>query len=145
MPKKDAGSTSGLLFGFLAVACAVGVLAWSVARALDSGSMAVDTAEKKDDFVYDSKGKKDPFLPSQPLWTPARTATRLRESKLDGLIWDENSPMVILEGKALKVGDTYLGARVEKIEKDQAIFLVGEEKITVLVAPPIQEDKKDEK
>ena len=109
-----------------------------------SDSLAGGT-EEKDGFVYDSKGKKDPFLPSQPLWTPARTATRLKESTLDGIVWDQANSIAILEGKVLKVGDSYLGARVEKIEKDQAVFSVGEEKITVGVAPSRQEDKKDEK
>ena len=101
--------------------------------------------EAKDDFTYDSRGKKDPFLPSQPVWTPERTATRLRESFLDGVMWDNGKSLAIIDGKILKKGDGYLCAVLETIEKDRAVFRVGDEKITVVVAPPLQQEGKSEK
>ena len=105
---------------------------------------ASQAQETKDDFVYDGKGKKDPFLPGQAVWTPQRTATRLRESFLDGVMWDNGKSLAIIDGKILKKGDAYLSAKVENIEKDRVIFRVEEEKITVMVAPPRQEEKKIE-
>ena len=99
----------------------------------------------KDDFVYDSKGKKDPFLPSQPVWTPKRTMAHLRESFLEGIMFDNGKSLVIMDGKVLKNGDKYLCAVLEGIEKDHAVFSVGEEKITVMVAPAHQEESKSAK
>ncbi len=87
-----------------------------------------------DSFVYDSKGKKDPFLPGEFAWTTARTLSKLRESRLDGIVWDDVNPLIILDGNVLKVGDSYIGARVVSIEKDKAIFSIGDEKVAVLVA-----------
>ena len=101
--------------------------------------------ETKDDFVYDSKGKKDPFLASQAAWTPQRTATRLRESFLDGVMWDDGKSLAIIDGKILKKGDAYLSSRVESIGKDRAVFRIGEERITVMVASPRHEEGKIEK
>ena len=97
---------------------------------------AAEAGTPVDSFVYDSKGKKDPFLPGEFAWTNARTVAKLRESKLDGIVWDDTSPLIILEGNVLKVGDSYIGARVQSIEKDRAVFLVGDEKVTVFAEPP---------
>jgi hypothetical protein len=101
--------------------------------------------EIEDNFIYDSQGKKNPFLPGEPVWTATRTATRLRESFLDGVLWDSNKALAVLDGVILRQGDEYLGGRVARIEKDRAVFLVDEEEITVMLAPPREEDTQVER
>ncbi len=57
----------------------------------------------------------------------------LKESVLDGIVWDDSNPVAILDGKILKKGDVFLKSRVESVQKDKVEFLVGEEIITVFV------------
>ncbi len=100
-----------------------------------SGTGAKNTQDNQaDDFVYDAKGRKDPFVAGEPLWTASRTAARLKESSLDGIVWDNGNSLVVLDGKVLRKGDKYLGAKLETIERDKAVFSVGEEKISVPVS-----------
>ncbi len=99
-------------------------------------------AQSKDVFTYDNKGKKDPFLPGERVWNEKRTSAYLRECKLEGIVWDEVNPVVIIEGNVVKKGESYIGATLESIEKDSALFVVGQEKIIVpVVIPKSGEDK----
>ncbi len=97
-------------------------------------------------FVYDSKNSKDPFGPGEFVWTPTRTLLQLKESQLEGILWDDKDPLVVIEGKVLKKGDTYIGARLTDIRQDHAVFSVGDTNVTVPVAQPKEQDtEKDEK
>ncbi len=105
-------------------------------------SNLVLTIKVKDQFSYESKGKKDPFTPGEFVWNNERTTVHLRECKLDGIVWDDVNPVIILEGTVLKKGATFLGATVESIGRDSAVFVIGQEKVTVPVAVQKSGDEK---
>jgi len=106
---------------------------------------AMAAANIKDAFAYDNKGKKDPFLPGELVWNEKRTAAYLRECKLEGIVWDDVNPVIIVEGNVIKKGESYIGATLESIEKDKAVFVVGQEKIIVPVASAKTSEDKNAK
>jgi hypothetical protein len=81
----------------------------------------------QDQFVYDPKGKRDPFI---PLVTPEGRLLNLdtEQSKgtlnLEGIIYDEKGiSYAIVNGAVVKIGDTIEGSQVLKIENNKVVFI----------------------
>ncbi len=84
----------------------------------------------QNDYVYDSKGKRDPFI---PLVSPAGVLVKLdkdegtvaSELKIEGIIFDKNGASYAIVGaKVVRVGDSITdGCQVLKIEQDKVIFI----------------------
>lgn len=82
----------------------------------------------QEEFKYDSKGKRNPFI---PLVTPDGKLINLdsEETKnngfmLEGIIFDKNGvSYAIVNGSVVKVGDIVGQAQVLKIEKNSVIFV----------------------
>lgn len=88
-----------------------------------------------EEFVYDSQGKRDPFIPLvtpdgrfQNL-EPAET-TREEECKLEGIMYDKYGiSYAIVDGTVVMIGDTIGDYQVLKIEEKRVIFMrEGQEK-----------------
>lgn len=78
-------------------------------------------------FVYDSKGKRDPFI---TLVTPDGRLLKLDEVQgvaallLEGIIYDKNGmSYAIVNGEVVRVGDKVEGHQVLKIEEKKIIFI----------------------
>lgn len=79
------------------------------------------------EFVYDAKGKRDPFIPL--VTSDGRMLKLEREAgesglSLEGIIYDKNGvSYAIVNTEVLKIGDTIGDYQVLKIEKNKVIFI----------------------
>lgn len=81
----------------------------------------------QDEFVYDAKGKRDPFI---PLVTPDGRLLKFQEQSttsgllLEGIIYDKQGvSYAIVNAEVVKIGDTISGYQVLKIENNKVIFI----------------------
>lgn len=89
-------------------------------------------ARLRSEKSYDAEESRDPMEPLIKERTPrvpqANTtqeiaaSTELPRMSLHGIIWDEESPIVIIDGLDLRVGDTIKGARVAEIGYNQVVL-----------------------
>jgi len=78
-------------------------------------------------FVYDAKGKRDPFI---PLVTPDGRLLNLKQQEekgdltLEGIIYDKYGlSYAIVNGEIVKIGDKVGEYQVLRIESNKVIFL----------------------
>ncbi len=83
----------------------------------------------QDEFKYDAKGKRNPFI---PLVTPDGRLLRLEKEKtasgllLEGIIYDEHGlSYCLVNGEVVKVSDKVGDYQVLKIEKNKIVFIKG--------------------
>jgi len=81
----------------------------------------------QDEFKYDAKGKRDPFI---PLVTPDGRFLKLEKEEsesgllLEGIIYDEHgSSCALVNGEVVRVSDKAGDYQVLKIEKNKVIFV----------------------
>lgn len=105
-----------------------------------AAQVAVVNATEKQ-FVYDAKGKRNPFT---ALVTPDGRLLKIADEEesggltLEGIIYDEQGlSFAMVNGLVVKVGDTIEGYQVLKIESNRVIFLKDGE-------PFMEELKKEE-
>lgn len=103
---------------------------------------------EEEEFVYPSRGMRNPFAPliiptATPTWTPIPTSTPLPRSAdgkplepgqptptpvqlpglvLNGIFWDQQNPMAIINGQFIRPGETIDDAKVVQIDK-AAVYL----------------------
>ena len=81
---------------------------------------------------YDAGASRDPMeplikertarAPESRTTTEVPVSTELPRMSLHGIIWDEESPIAIIDGLDLRVGDTIKGARVVEIGYDHVVL-----------------------
>lgn len=79
-----------------------------------------------EDFVYDSKGQRDPFAP------PGKGQGGIEELsnlKLEGIISDKNGMCAVIGGQVVKQGDKVFDAEVLTITNDSVTLQYGKERI----------------
>ncbi len=90
-------------------------------------------AEKE--FVYNSNGKRDPFLPlvSKDGYLVNRESDMpVSDMNLEGIIYDQNgNSLAIINGSILKIGDKIGNYTVTKIEKRKVMLLGNTEESTL--------------
>lgn len=99
-------------------------------------SLSLMAAEEKDQtFVYDSKGRRDPFL---PLVSPegylinAEPYSDASEVKVEGIIYDpRGNSFAIINTQVVKAGDKIGAFDVLSIEKNKVILLKDTEKFEI--------------
>ncbi|OGX15698.1 MAG: hypothetical protein A2166_02915 [Omnitrophica WOR_2 bacterium RBG_13_41_10] len=81
----------------------------------------------QEDFVYDAKNKRDPFI---PLVTSDGRLLKLEQQEgtqgllLEGIIYDDKGiSCAIVNGEVVRVGDEAGGFQVLKIQKDKVVFI----------------------
>lgn len=81
----------------------------------------------QEQFVYDAKGKRNPFI---PLVTPDGRLLKLEKEEtasgllLEGIIYDEHGlSYAIVNGAVVRVSDKVGDYQVLKIEKNKVIFI----------------------
>jgi len=89
----------------------------------------------QDEFIYDSKGKRDPFI---PLITPDGRFLKLEKEEgtlgllIEGIIYDKSGlSYAIVNGEVVKIGDKINNYSVLKIEKNRVIFIKDGQPIEV--------------
>lgn len=92
-------------------------------------------------FQYDPKGKRDPFLPvlsEAALLEQSQTdisgkLSRLKKVEIQGILWDPESPLVMIGDEILEVGSTLMGATIKEIMKNEVVFELEGEQVTIKV------------
>ncbi len=78
------------------------------------------------DFVYDAKGKRNPFIPlvtSDGQLIKLQEEEKKNELSLKGIIYDKSgSSFAIINDEVIKAGDELLGFKVVKIEERKIIL-----------------------
>ncbi|OGX18544.1 MAG: hypothetical protein A3K83_07640 [Omnitrophica WOR_2 bacterium RBG_13_44_8b] len=85
------------------------------------------TCFAQEDYVYDSKGKRNPFI---PLITSDGRLLKLDKEEgvtglsIEGIIYDKHGlSYAIANGEVVKIGDSIGGYQVLKIESNKVIFI----------------------
>ena len=85
------------------------------------------TCFAQEQFTYDAKGKRDPFI---PLVTADGRLLKLEQEEgaggllLEGIIYDDYSiSFAIVNGEVVRVGDKIGDHQVLKIEKNKVLFI----------------------
>jgi hypothetical protein len=89
----------------------------------------------QEEFKYDAKSKRDPFI---PLVTPDGRLLKLEQEEgvtgllLEGIIYDKHGlSYAIINGEIVKIGDKVGDYQVLKIEKEKVIFIKEGEPLEV--------------
>ncbi|MCK9604070.1 MAG: general secretion pathway protein GspB [Candidatus Omnitrophica bacterium] len=96
----------------------------------------INAASGEEEFVYNSKGKRDPFI---PLVTPDGRFLKLDKEEqtqgglmIEGIIYDKQGvSYAIVNGEVVKIGDRVADYQVLKIEDQKIIFIKEGEPIEV--------------
>jgi hypothetical protein len=100
------------------------------ARAKPQGGSEVSIVMPPDEFVYDSAGKRDPFIPLitadgrfvQLERTPEEEEASLL--KVEGIIYDKYGlSFAVVDGSVVKVGDVISDYQVLRVEEDKVFFI----------------------
>jgi len=92
-----------------------------------------------DSFIYDSKGKRDPYSIVVPLMSrednkdPSAKLLELSQLEIQGILWDSVSPLIMIKDKILAVGEEINQAKILEIDPNQVILEYKGEKITLTV------------
>lgn len=122
------------LFIWLLVTSAIGGFAFGGGYWLLVSSLSF-----AEDFVYNSKGKRDPFV---PLVGPGATYQvkeiidihSIEDVVLEGIVYDDKgSSVAIINGMILKEGDQAGVVVVEKIESKKVILRIEENSYEVML------------
>lgn len=90
-------------------------------------------AEEGKPFVYDSKGKRDPFVPlirgEIKTYSNLENIESVKDLILEGIVWDQGGDsIVVLNGVILKEGDIINNIQVLKIRSEKVLLKIGEQK-----------------
>jgi len=144
-------SRSVVLLGLVAAASVSGWM--TTARA--GSALATDP----NIWVYDSKGRCDPFIPlvreGRVVPCDSRPGTAGDESKtavptLGGILWDaEGRSIALINGGETKTGDTVDGYRVSEIHRDEVVLTRESERVLLRIGfgdakPPKQGTGREE-
>ena len=74
-------------------------------------------------FVYDSQGKRDPFVSLER----SEEGLKLTGFSLEGILWNSERPLAIINDQIVTRGDVVQGAEVVDIKEDRVILRYGKE------------------
>lgn len=93
-------------------------------------------AEDIEDFVYDSKGKRDPFI--SLITRDVRVAAGLEgvqvidDITLEGILWDpKGGSIAVLNGVIMREGQEAGSVKLKKIEEKKITLLLNEIEYTI--------------
>jgi len=91
----------------------------------------VGSGTKKDLFVYIKEDIRDPFIPLLDnssgekivgLSSKDTMQIKLRGIVLNGILWDQDKPLVLINNKIYKLGDLVNDLKIESIDADAVVF-----------------------
>lgn len=100
---------------------------------------------------YDSHGKSNPFIPPPPAAKGSGgeeedVDTSALEAwfsqNLNGVIWDEENPYVLIKDDIVPVGGEVRGCTIVEIKPDGIVFLYGKKRVGVPLREQANEEKK---
>jgi hypothetical protein len=101
---------------------------WLVVCGIILASAFLSFSFAEEQFIYNAKGKRDPFI---PLVTPDGRLLNLDKEEeatkgllLEGIMYDKYGiSYAIVNGRVVKVGDEVIGYQILRIEKNKVIFI----------------------
>lgn len=116
-------------------ACPAGLLVRQAGRFLVRTCSGAEPEPRKV-FGYDSKSKRDPFLPlvsSEGVVLEPRIAKDGEgKPQLEGIIYETGgSSYAVVSGEVIKAGDACGGYQVLEIQPEKVIFVKGSEKLEI--------------
>ncbi len=95
-----------------------------------------DADDGEEEFVYDSRDKRDPFL-SPKLAGVKKKQLGAAQLKVEGIVREPGKPSyVIVNGEIVKLGESFAGFIVKEIQSNRVVFgKEGTADITVLLSP----------
>ena len=136
--------------GGLAICTAVAALAVAGLAAVHSPAAAV---ERDQLWIYDSKGRCDPFVPLirdgrlLPCDTNPNAAGQQSPGQipaLGGILWDPGGQSIaLLNGGEAKVGDEVDGYVVTAIRKEEVVLTRGTDRVVLRINFEAQSSKQD--
>jgi len=128
-------SRSVVLLGLVAAS----VSGWVTTTARAGSALATD----QNTWVYDSKGRCDPFIPlvreGRVVPCDSRPGAAGEEGKasvptLGGILWDaEGRSIALINGGEAKTGDTVDGYRVSEIHRDEVVLTRESEHVVLRI------------
>ena len=93
-------------------------------------------ASAEETYEYDSKNKRDPFVPlisgSGAYMSDAYGITGIKDVRLEGIVWDDaKGSVAIINGEIVEEGQKIGEVKVLEIKDDSVIFDVGGEEVRV--------------
>ncbi|MFZ5801188.1 MAG: hypothetical protein ACOY3D_07450 [Candidatus Omnitrophota bacterium] len=93
--------------------------------------VAAGISHGTEEFSYDSKGKRDPFMPlvtSQGYIVNIEDELLVADMNLEGIIYDAGGrSMAVINGKVVKSGDNIGRYTIKEIRKERVILVKDEE------------------
>ncbi|MFH1853857.1 MAG: general secretion pathway protein GspB [Candidatus Omnitrophota bacterium] len=88
----------------------------------------------EEDYIYDAKGKRDPFVPlvsgGGVYISDAYGIGGIKDIRLEGIVWDEaRGSIAIINGEIVKEGQKIGAVEILRIEKDAVVFIIDGEEI----------------
>lgn len=104
----------------------------------------VCSQDRQEQFIYDAKGKRDPFIPLldkdsatglRASFTSPKLQVKLPvEIKVSGILWNGKEYFAVINDEVMKEGeDLGGGIRLKEIEKDKVILKYGQREFTVFL------------
>lgn len=113
-----------------------------------STSLVLAQPPSQERFIYDSRGKRDPFIPLLDSNSPTglrtiftRPGEQVRlpvEIKLSGILWNGKEYFAIINDEVLKKGQYVGKVKVAEIEKDRVIVEYAGQNFVI----PLRREKK---
>ncbi len=91
-----------------------------------------------DDYKYESRGKRDPFVPlvgmDRPTVSKLEDATSIADVKLEGIVSRSGGKMAaILNGQIVKEGDRFGDVEIRKIAKKAVTIVMGGKNYAIML------------
>ena len=85
------------------------------------------SAMAEEDFIYNAKGKRDPFVPlvskDGAYASDAYGISGIQDIRLEGIVWDEaQGSIAIINGEIVKEGQKIGAIEVLRVERDAVVF-----------------------
>lgn len=92
----------------------------------------LNSDDNANNFVYDDGGRPDPFLPLlddrgnrpklEPILKQEEFEQQIKKIVVNGILWDEAAPLVMINSKIKKQGDLVFNLKISKIKEDSVII-----------------------
>lgn len=101
-------------------------------------SVAGNTVQAEQDYVYDSQDERNPFIPlvtaEGRLLQLEKPEASKKELNLEGIIYDKYGiTYAIVNGTVIRIGDYLAGFQVLKIEKNKVVLVKEGQLLEILL------------
>ena len=92
-------------------------------------------------FVYNTHGKRDPFIPliseNKTIMAPTGwsfISSKLPELKIEGILFDETKPLVIINDKIVAAGDNISNCKITSITREEIVIRYMDKEYSVKIS-----------